>query len=149
MWGWKLGLALKKSSRIRFAGGGGGERTWRRTLKKPTTIIAHLFTNKRVIIRSKVFPPTTKPPNLKKNGERKIRFELHPPPLSLLSWYILGICTDGRVPVRSVFIGLAYGINKGYNLTTPHTAKPRISRRKGVLSKKTAFVHEIVKEVAG
>ena len=51
--------------------------------------------------------------------------------------------------VRSVFIGLAYGINKGYNLTTPHTAKPRISRRKGVLSKKTAFVREIVKEVAG
>ncbi|OAG45420.1 60S ribosomal protein L36 [Fonsecaea monophora] len=32
---------------------------------------------------------------------------------------------------------------------TPITNKPRISRRKGALSKRTAFVREIVKEVAG
>ena len=32
---------------------------------------------------------------------------------------------------------------------TPITPKPRISRRKGLLSKRTAFVREIVKEVAG
>lgn len=32
---------------------------------------------------------------------------------------------------------------------TPRDAKPRISRTKGHLSKRTAFVREIVKEVAG
>lgn len=32
---------------------------------------------------------------------------------------------------------------------TPRDAKPRISRTKGHLSKRTAFVRDIVKEVAG
>ncbi|KAI9890568.1 MAG: 60S ribosomal protein L36 [Vezdaea aestivalis] len=44
--------------------------------------------------------------------------------------------------------GLAVGLNKGYK-TTPRTIKPRISRTKGRLSKRTAFVREIVKEVSG
>ena len=33
--------------------------------------------------------------------------------------------------------------------TTPHEIKSRISRTKGHLSKRTAFVREVVKEVAG
>ena len=33
--------------------------------------------------------------------------------------------------------------------TTPREFKPRISRTKGHLSKRTAFVREIVKEVSG
>ncbi|KAH0607097.1 uncharacterized protein LAJ45_11000 [Morchella importuna] len=45
--------------------------------------------------------------------------------------------------------GLAYGINKGYSGVTLRESKPRASRRKGVLSKRTAFVREVVKEVAG
>ncbi|KAL0634159.1 ribosomal protein L36 [Maublancomyces gigas] len=45
--------------------------------------------------------------------------------------------------------GLAYGINKGYSGVTLRDPKARVSRRKGALSKKTAFVREIVKEVAG
>ncbi|KAL7268521.1 ribosomal protein L36 [Rhizina undulata] len=45
--------------------------------------------------------------------------------------------------------GLAYGQNKGYNKLTLRDPKARISRRKGHLSKRTAFVREIVKEVAG
>ncbi|PUU77050.1 ribosomal protein L36e [Tuber borchii] len=45
--------------------------------------------------------------------------------------------------------GLAYGQNKGYNGVTLRDPKPKVSRRKGALSKKTAFVREIVKEVAG
>jgi len=44
--------------------------------------------------------------------------------------------------------GLALGINAGYK-TTARTPKPRISRTKGHLSKRTAFVRDIVKEVAG
>jgi len=44
--------------------------------------------------------------------------------------------------------GIAVGLNKGHQVT-PITPKPRISRRKGLLSKRTAFVREIVKEVAG
>ncbi|EXJ65401.1 60S ribosomal protein L36 [Cladophialophora yegresii CBS 114405] len=44
--------------------------------------------------------------------------------------------------------GLIVGLNKGHKVT-PLTPKPRISRRKGALSKRTAFVREIVKEVAG
>ena len=43
--------------------------------------------------------------------------------------------------------GLAVGLNKGYK-TTPRVVK-RVSRQKGHLSKRTAFVREIVKEVAG
>ncbi|KIW71958.1 60S ribosomal protein L36 [Phialophora macrospora] len=44
--------------------------------------------------------------------------------------------------------GFIVGLNKGHKVT-PLTPKPRISRRKGALSKRTAFVREIVKEVAG
>lgn len=33
--------------------------------------------------------------------------------------------------------------------TTPRVIKPRVSRTKGHLSKRTAFVRDIVKEVAG
>lgn len=44
--------------------------------------------------------------------------------------------------------GLARGLNKGHK-TTPRTFKPRISRSKGHLSKRTKFVREIVREVAG
>ncbi|KAI6249625.1 60S ribosomal protein L36 [Erysiphe necator] len=44
--------------------------------------------------------------------------------------------------------GLAVGINKGHK-TQPRTPKPRVSRTKGHLSKRTAFVREIVKEVSG
>ncbi|KAI9848692.1 MAG: 60S ribosomal protein L36 [Sclerophora amabilis] len=44
--------------------------------------------------------------------------------------------------------GIAIGLNKGHK-TTPREVKPRISRTKGRLSKKTAFVREIVKEVSG
>merc|ERR1712059_142871 len=44
--------------------------------------------------------------------------------------------------------GIAVGLNKGHQVT-PITPKPRISRRKGFLSKRTAFVREITKEVAG
>jgi len=44
--------------------------------------------------------------------------------------------------------GIAVGLNKGHK-TTPIETKPRISRSKGHLSRRTAFVREIVKEVAG
>ncbi|KIV94610.1 60S ribosomal protein L36 [Exophiala mesophila] len=44
--------------------------------------------------------------------------------------------------------GIIVGPNKGHKVT-PITPKPRISRTKGHLSKRTAFVREIVKEVAG
>ncbi|KAL8653311.1 MAG: hypothetical protein Q9210_002174 [Variospora velana] len=44
--------------------------------------------------------------------------------------------------------GIAVGLNKGHK-TTPREFKPRISRTKGHLSKRTAFVREIVKEVSG
>ncbi|CAG5175105.1 uncharacterized protein ALTATR162_LOCUS10775 [Alternaria atra] len=44
--------------------------------------------------------------------------------------------------------GLIVGLNAGHKVT-PRTPAPRISRRKGFLSKRTAFVREITKEVAG
>ena len=44
--------------------------------------------------------------------------------------------------------GIAIGLNKGHK-TTPRELKPRVSRMTGRLSKRTAFVREIVKEVAG
>ncbi|KAN0086664.1 Ribosomal protein L36e [Elaphomyces granulatus] len=44
--------------------------------------------------------------------------------------------------------GIAVGLNKGHK-TTPIETKTRISRSKGHLSRRTAFVREIVKEVAG
>ncbi|KAK0363085.1 ribosomal protein L36 [Friedmanniomyces endolithicus] len=44
--------------------------------------------------------------------------------------------------------GLAIGLNAGHKVT-PRQPKPRISRTKGHLSKRTAFVRDIVKEVAG
>ncbi|RGP60037.1 60s ribosomal protein l36 [Fusarium sporotrichioides] len=50
-----------------------------------------------------------------------------------------------ETPAKS---GLAVGLNKGHK-TTPRVVKPRVSRTKGHLSKRTAFVREVVKEVAG
>ncbi|CBX90219.1 60S ribosomal protein L36 [Plenodomus lingam] len=44
--------------------------------------------------------------------------------------------------------GLIVGLNAGHKVT-PRTPAPRISRRKGFLSKRTAFVREIAREVAG
>ncbi|KAF1971205.1 ribosomal protein L36e [Bimuria novae-zelandiae CBS 107.79] len=44
--------------------------------------------------------------------------------------------------------GLIVGPNKGHQVT-PRTPVARISRRKGFLSKRTAFVREITREVAG
>jgi len=44
--------------------------------------------------------------------------------------------------------GLIVGLNAGHKVT-PRTPAPRISRRKGFLSKRTAFVRDITREVAG
>jgi large subunit ribosomal protein L36e len=44
--------------------------------------------------------------------------------------------------------GLTIGLNRGHQ-TTPHVSKPRIGRSKGRLSKRTAFVRDVVKEVSG
>ncbi|KAI9815851.1 MAG: 60S ribosomal protein L36 [Phylliscum demangeonii] len=44
--------------------------------------------------------------------------------------------------------GIVVGLNRGHK-TTRRDLKPRISRQKGRLSKRTAFVREIVKEVSG
>ncbi|KAF2876230.1 ribosomal protein L36e [Massariosphaeria phaeospora] len=44
--------------------------------------------------------------------------------------------------------GLILGLNHGHKVT-PRTPAARISRRKGHLSKRTAFVREITREVAG
>ncbi|KAM0690462.1 hypothetical protein Q7P36_009229 [Cladosporium allicinum] len=44
--------------------------------------------------------------------------------------------------------GIAIGLNKGHKVT-PRQSKPRVSRTKGHLSKRTAFVRDIVKEVSG
>ncbi|KAK6510865.1 60S ribosomal protein L36 [Arthrobotrys conoides] len=44
--------------------------------------------------------------------------------------------------------GLAIGINKGHKVTK-HESKARISRTKGKASKRTLFVRDIVREVAG
>ncbi|KAF3044756.1 hypothetical protein E8E12_010311 [Didymella heteroderae] len=44
--------------------------------------------------------------------------------------------------------GIIAGINAGHKVT-PRTPAARISRRKGFLSKRTAFVREITREVAG
>ncbi|KAK2628322.1 hypothetical protein QTJ16_002968 [Diplocarpon rosae] len=44
--------------------------------------------------------------------------------------------------------GIAVGPNKGHK-TEARVAKPRISRSKGKMSKRTQFVRDIVKEVAG
>ncbi|PSK55208.1 60S ribosomal protein L36 [Elsinoe australis] len=44
--------------------------------------------------------------------------------------------------------GIAVGINAGHKVT-PRQVKPRVSRMKGHLSKRTAFVRDVVKEVAG
>ena len=45
-------------------------------------------------------------------------------------------------------IGLAVGLKKGHKVES-RDVKPRISRSKGNTSKRTLFVREIVKEVAG
>lgn len=44
--------------------------------------------------------------------------------------------------------GLAVGHNKGHKVT-PREVKPRLSTRKAVVSKKTAFVRALVTEVTG
>ncbi|KAH7358764.1 ribosomal protein L36e [Plectosphaerella cucumerina] len=44
--------------------------------------------------------------------------------------------------------GLAVGINKGFK-TTARVAKPRVSSMKGKVSKRTAFVRDVVREVSG
>ncbi|KAF8449823.1 putative 60S ribosomal protein L36 [Terfezia claveryi] len=44
--------------------------------------------------------------------------------------------------------GIARGTNSGYK-TEVRELKPRIGRSKGKLSKRTTFVREIIKEVAG
>ncbi|KAK2069481.1 hypothetical protein P8C59_004061 [Phyllachora maydis] len=44
--------------------------------------------------------------------------------------------------------GLVVGLNKGHK-TTPRENKARVSRMKGHLAKRTSFVRDIVKEVAG
>ncbi|KAI0019553.1 ribosomal protein L36e [Xylariomycetidae sp. FL0641] len=44
--------------------------------------------------------------------------------------------------------GLTIGVNRGHK-TTARVNKPRVSRTKGHLSKRTAFVREVVKEVSG
>ncbi|KAJ6445636.1 60S ribosomal protein L36 [Purpureocillium lavendulum] len=44
--------------------------------------------------------------------------------------------------------GLSVGLNRGHK-TTARVVKPRVSRTKGHLSKRTAFVRDVVKEVAG
>lgn len=46
------------------------------------------------------------------------------------------------------YIGIARGTNAGYK-TEVRELKPRIGRSKGKLSKRTTFVREIIKEVAG
>ncbi|KAI0482894.1 ribosomal protein L36e [Xylariaceae sp. FL0804] len=50
-----------------------------------------------------------------------------------------------EAPARN---GLTIGINRGHK-TTARVSKPKISRSKGHLSKRTSFVRDIVKEVAG
>ncbi|KAF2456720.1 ribosomal protein L36e [Lineolata rhizophorae] len=44
--------------------------------------------------------------------------------------------------------GIAVGLNAGHKVT-PHQPKPRISRTKGRLSRRTQFVREVVREVSG
>ncbi|EGP86191.1 unnamed protein product [Zymoseptoria tritici ST99CH_1A5] len=44
--------------------------------------------------------------------------------------------------------GIIAGLNAGHKVT-PRQSKPRVSRMKGHLSKRTAFVRDVVKEVAG
>ncbi|ODV79784.1 ribosomal protein L36e [Suhomyces tanzawaensis NRRL Y-17324] len=44
--------------------------------------------------------------------------------------------------------GIAVGLNKGHKTVAKEVA-PKISYRKGALSKRTSFVRSIVKEVAG
>lgn len=44
--------------------------------------------------------------------------------------------------------GLPLGKNHGH-IVTPHTAPVKPSRRKGNLSKRTAFVRDLIREVAG
>ncbi|KAK7448215.1 ribosomal protein L36e [Colletotrichum acutatum] len=50
-----------------------------------------------------------------------------------------------EAPVKT---GLITGLNHGHK-TTARVVKPRVSRTKGHLSKRTAFVRDVVKEVSG
>ncbi|OCK84155.1 ribosomal protein L36e [Lepidopterella palustris CBS 459.81] len=45
--------------------------------------------------------------------------------------------------------GLAVGLNKGHKVIPRQSKKPKISTHKGHLSKRTGFVRELVREVAG
>lgn len=53
-----------------------------------------------------------------------------------------------KIPKWMKRSGIAVGRNRGHK-TTPHVAPERPRARKGRLSKRTAFVREVVKEVAG
>ncbi|KAI2640431.1 ribosomal protein L36e-domain-containing protein [Hypomontagnella submonticulosa] len=56
--------------------------------------------------------------------------------------------TDKMAKEAPARTGLTIGLNRGHK-TTARVVKPRVSRTKGHLSKRTAFVRDIVKEVAG
>ena len=53
---------------------------------------------------------------------------------------------DGSI--TNNIIGIARGINKGHKVTERPVA-PKISHRKGVLTKRTSFVRSLVREVVG
>lgn len=95
MWGWKLGLALKKA--VAFGLRGERREDLAAHTEKTDNDNRTPFYQQEGYHQVEVFPPTTKPPNLKKNGERKIRFELHPP-LSLscpgiyLGFVLMAVC---------------------------------------------------------
>lgn len=57
---------------------------------------------------------------------------------------------DERVTAAllTYILGIARGINKGHKVTERPVA-PKISHKKGVLSKRTDFVRSLVKEVVG
>ncbi|CAD5118451.1 DgyrCDS7158 [Dimorphilus gyrociliatus] len=47
-----------------------------------------------------------------------------------------------------VIYGMAVGLNKGLKLTE-NKSKPRPSRRKGALTKRSKFVRDLIREVSG
>ncbi|GAO52281.1 hypothetical protein G7K_6361-t1 [Saitoella complicata NRRL Y-17804] len=49
---------------------------------------------------------------------------------------------------KEVKSGLPVGINRGHKVTTRDT-RARPSRRKGALAKRTSFVRDLIREVAG
>ncbi|MCH0629533.1 60S ribosomal protein L36 [Kocuria palustris] len=59
--------------------------------------------------------------------------------------FIIGIHPPNKVTNK---LGIAVGLNKGHKTTAKEVA-PKISYRKGALTKRTEFVRSIVSEVAG